>query len=199
MERLVRYLAFDGTGVRCDFGLHFDVPSPSPLARHCQARIGEFLFPCSLGPYAHTVILSKRSTSSRWILTGFALLALSSLLTFYNLTSEGYLSQSGFKDEAQLLLSTMAALFAAGGWWFLCQIVAKDSAQKVLLTKADVLLGLQFSASCIGLLFSSGPAIRMNRFSAPYWINALGFAVGAGGFFLASYRLNKLDLTTGDS
>ena len=169
------------------------------LARHRQARFGGFHLIVSVEPYAHTVILSKRLTSSRWIFTGFALLALSSLLTFYNLTSEGYLSQSGVKGDAQLVLSMMLALFAAGGWWFLHQIVARDSAQKVLLAKAYLLLGLQFSASCIGLLLSNSPAILINRFSAPYWIDSLGFAVGAVGFLLASYGQNKLDLRARDS
>ncbi|MHB1089120.1 MAG: hypothetical protein ACYC19_10220 [Acidimicrobiales bacterium] len=131
---------------------------------------------------------SKLTTSGRWIFTGFALLALSSLLTFYNLASQGYLSNSSFNGDAKLALSTIVALFAAGGWWFLSQIEAKDSKQHALHAKAYVLFGLQFSMSCIGLLLSNGPVIFIDRFSAPYWINSLGFGVGAVGFFLASFR-----------
>lgn len=167
--------------------------------RRCQTQIGEFLFTIHADPYASTVILSKLPFSSRWIFSGFALLALSSVITFYNLASQSYLSQSGFNNDAQLVLATISALLAAGGWWFLCQLGAKDSAQKSLLAKAYGLLGLQFSASCIGQLLRAGSVIPINRFSAPYWITALGFGVGAIGFFLTSYTLNKFDPMATDS
>jgi hypothetical protein len=82
-------------------------------------------------------------------------------------------------------------VFAAAGWWFLCQLEAKDSAQKSLLGRAYVLLGLQFSASFVAQLLRTGGVIFIDRFSAPFWITALGFGVGASGFFLASITIWK--------
>ena len=149
--------------------------------------------------YASNVITSKLPISSRWIFTGFALFALSQVITLYNLVSEGYLGQSGFNNGAQLVLATISILFAAGGWWFLCQLGAKDSGQESLLAKAYLFLGLQFTASCIGQLLRASSVIFINRFSAPYWITALGFGVGSIGFFLSSYALKKVDLTATDS
>ena len=75
----------------------------------------------------------------------------------------------------------------------------KDSAQKSLLVKAYVILGLQFSASCVGQLLRAGHVIFIDRFSAPFWITALGFGVGAVGFFLATFTIGKIDLVPSDS
>ena len=75
----------------------------------------------------------------------------------------------------------------------------QDSAQKSLLAKAYVVLGLQFSASCVAHLLRTGSVIFIDRFSAPFWITALGFGVGAFGFFLASFTIGEIDLTPSDS
>ena len=76
---------------------------------------------------------------------------------------------------------------------------AKDSAQRSLLAKAYVVLGLQFAASCAAYLLRAGHVIFMDRFSAPFWITALGFGVGAVGFFLTSFTIRKIDLVPSDS
>ena len=127
------------------------------------------------------------------------MLALSTAISSYNYVSPSYLGGTGFSTYAQLVLETLSALFAAGGWWFLCQLEAKDSAQKSLLAKAYVVLGLQFSASCVAYLLRAGGVIFIDRFSAPFWITALGFGVGAAGFFLASFTIGKIDLMPSDS
>jgi hypothetical protein len=133
------------------------------------------------------------------IFGGFALLALSTAISSYNYVSQSYLGGTGSSTYAQLVLATLSALFAAGGWWFLCQLETKDSAQKSLLVKAYVILGLQFSASCVGQLLRAGHVIFIDRFSAPFWITALGFGVGAVGFFLATFTIGKIDLVPSDS
>ena len=143
--------------------------------------------------------LSRYQLSRRLIFGGFSLLALSTAISSYNYVSPSYLGGTGFSTYAQLVLETLSALFAAGGWWFLCQLEAKDSAQKSLLAKAYVVLGLQFSASCVAYLLRAGGVIFIDRFSAPFWITALGFGVGAVGFFLASFTIGKIDLMPSDS
>ena len=143
--------------------------------------------------------LSRHQLSRRLIFGGFGLLALSTAISSYNYVSPSYLGGTGFSTYAQLVLETLSALFAAGGWWFLCQLEAKDSAQKSLLAKAYVVLGLQFSASCVAHLLRTGGVIFIDRFSAPFWITALGFGVGAFGFFLASFTIGEIDLTPSDS
>jgi hypothetical protein len=133
------------------------------------------------------------------IFGGFGLLALSTAISSYNYVSPSYLGGTGFSTYARLVLETLSALFAAGGWWFLCQLEAKDSAQKSLLAKAYLVLGLQFSASCVAHLLRTGVVIFIDRFSAPFWITALGFGVGAVGFFLAAFTIGEIDLTPSDS
>lgn len=127
------------------------------------------------------------------------MLALSTVISSYNYVSQSYLGGTGFSTYAQLVLETLSALFAAGGWWFLCQLKAKDSVQRSLFAKAYVVLGLQFSASFVAELLRAGHVIFIDRFSAPFWITALGFGVGAVGFFLASLTIWKIDLVPSDS
>ncbi len=143
--------------------------------------------------------LSRHQLSRRLIFGGFALLALSTVISSYNYVSQSYPGGTGVSTYAQLVLETLSALFAAGGWWFLCQLGAKDSAQRSLLAKAYVVLGLQFAASCAAYLLRAGHVIFMDRFSAPFWITALGFGVGAVGFFLTSFTIRKIDLVPSDS
>ena len=142
---------------------------------------------------------SRQTFSRRLIFGGFALLALSMVISTYNYLSQTYLGGTGASTYAQLVLATLSALFAAGGWWFLCQLKTEDSAQKSLLVKAYVVLGLQFSASCIGQLLRAGHVFFINRFSAPFWIDALGFGVGAAGFFLTSFMVNRVEPVSTDS
>jgi hypothetical protein len=145
------------------------------------------------------VTLSRHQLSRRLIFAGFAILALSGVITFYNLASQSYLSESGFSNDAQLVLATLSALFAASGWWFLCQLETKDAAQKSLLAKAYLVLGLQFSASCIGQLLRASHVIFVDQFSAPFWVTAIGFGVGAVGFLLTASALKRFDPLSTDS
>ncbi|GEM_PF-1343809 len=149
--------------------------------------------------YASTVTMSRHQLSRRLIFGGFALLALSTAISSYNYVSQSYPGGTGFSTYVQLVLETLSALFAAGGWWFLCQLEAKDSAQKSLFAKAYVVLGLQFLALCVVQLLRAGHVIFIDRFSAPFWIAALGFGVGAVGFFLASISIRRIDLMPLDS
>jgi len=167
--------------------------------RHDRSTIDEFPFSRRVDSYASTVTLSRHQLSRRLIFGGFALLALSTVISFYNYVSPSYLGGTGYSTYAQLVLETLSALFAAGGWWFLCQLEAKDSAQKSLFAKAYLVLGLQFAASCIGQLLRAGHVIFIVRFSAPFWITALGFGVGAVGFFLASFTIREINLVPSDS
>lgn len=139
------------------------------------------------------MIRSEPQLSRRLIFGGFAILVLSGVVTFINLTSQNYFSESGSKNDVQLVLATLSGLFAAGGWWFLCQLNARDTTQQSLLAKAYVGLGLEFSASCVAQLLRSGHVIFIDRFSAPFWLTALGFGVGATGFFLTAFSLKKVD------
>jgi hypothetical protein len=142
---------------------------------------------------------SRHQLSRRLIFGGFALLALSAVISFYNYLSQSYPGGNSTNTDAQIVLYALSALFAAGGWWFLCQLETKDSAQKSLIAKAYGLLGLQFSASCVAHLIGAGGVIFIDRFSAPFWITALGFGVGAVGFFLAPLTISKVELAPSDS
>jgi hypothetical protein len=132
------------------------------------------------------------------IFGGFALLALSAVLSTYNYVSPGY-PGTGFSNDAQAFLSMFSSLFAAGGWWFLCQLEAKDSVQESLITRAYVFLGLQFVASCVAQFLRARGVLFIDRLSAPYWLTGLGFGVGAAGFLLAAYTIRRVDEVAADT
>ena len=143
--------------------------------------------------------LSKLQLSRRLIFGGFALLALSTAITAYNLLSQSEPSGIDVSTYAQLVLETLSSMFAAGGWWFLCQLQAKDSVQHSLLSKAYVVLGLQFSTLCIAHLLTANGVTFIDRLTAPYWITCLGFAMGAIGFFVTSHMTRSFDIVPVES
>lgn len=167
--------------------------------RHLRNRVGEFPFtirPCS---YAANVTSLRRRLSSRLIFLGFALLALSTVIFISRLLGQGVYGEPGYRWDAQLVLEMLSPIFAAGGWWFLCQLDAKDSVQKSLLAKAYLVLGLQFSASCTVQLLQVSSATFASTYIAQFWAATLGSGVGAVGFFLASHAVAKVDFTITDS
>ena len=141
----------------------------------------------------------KRQLPRRLIFLGFALVALSDVILFSKLLNQGVYFEPGYRWRAQLLLEMLGPIFAAGGWWFLSQWQAKDSVQASLLEKAYLLLGLQFSASCIAQLMEAGSTIFKYPFTGQFGLATLGFGVGAVGFFMTSREVAKVNFTTTDS
>ncbi|MHB1089119.1 MAG: hypothetical protein ACYC19_10215 [Acidimicrobiales bacterium] len=100
---------------------------------------------------------------------------------------------SSYRWEVQLVLEMLSPVFAAGGWWFLSRLEARDSVQKSLLAKAYLILGLQFSATGMIEVLQLRSAIDKGPFSTEFLSAILGCAVGAVGFFLASRAVVKVD------
>lgn len=101
-----------------------------------------------------------------------------------------------YRWEFQLVLDMLAPIFAAGGWWFLCRLEAKDPEQKSLLAKAYLLLGFQFLALGSIELLQFSPPIHKVSFVAQIMSGAIGSAVGAVGFFLSSRAVAQADLVS---
>ncbi len=147
-----------------------------------------------LQSYDATVGTSKRRLSSRLIFLGFTLIALSTVIFVVRLLSQRVYDIPRYRWYIQLVMEMLAPIFAAGGWWFLRQLEAKDSEQKSLLAKAYLLLGLELSASCIVQLLQFSTTIFADPFIAQFWLVTLGTASGAVGFFLASNVVATVDL-----
>ena len=141
-----------------------------------------------------TVLIARRL-----IFAAFALLALSTLITTYNVLRPGPVG-GGFNNTiVQLWLVSLSTLFAAAGWWYLSQWRPVDAAQRSLLAKAYVLLGLQFSSALVARIVMSNGVTFINRMSAPYWITVFAFAVGAVGFFVTAFSNRSADVAQTDS
>ncbi|MHB1210408.1 MAG: hypothetical protein ACYC1I_11995 [Acidimicrobiales bacterium] len=141
---------------------------------------------------------SKRLLSSRLIFLGFTLIALSTVIFVARLLSQRVYGVPGYRWYVQLVMEMLAPIFAASGWWFLRQLEAKDSDQRSLLAKAYLLLGLEFSASCIVQLLQISSALFADPNAAQFWPATLGSGIGAVGFFLASRVVATVDLATVD-
>lgn len=141
---------------------------------------------------------SKQRLSRILIVLGFTLVALSTVIFITKLLSQRIYGESSLRWHSQFIVQMLSPIFAAGGWWFLSQLEARDSAQRPVLAKAYFFLGLQFSASFIGELIQWGSPNFRYPSSAQFWTATLGFGVGAIGFFLGSRVIARVDLTMSD-
>jgi len=137
--------------------------------------------------------------SRRLIFGAYAILALSTAIATYNFLSQSGPGGIGASFDSQMILDFTSTIFAASGWWFLCQLQAKDAVQRSVLSKAYLFLGLEFSALCIVHLLTGSGVVFVDRQSAPFWITSLGFAVGAIGFLSTSYSTRTSDIAPVDA
>ncbi len=173
--------------------------SPSARGQSWCNRIGEL--PVTNHPHSYdaTVTSSKRQLSSRLIFLGFALVALSTVIFIARLLSEKVYYLVGFHWYIQVVMEMLAPSFAASAWWFLRQLEATDSKQRSLLAKAYLLLGLQFSASCVVQLLQFTSTLYVDPYIAQFWLVTFGSGIGAVGFFLASHVVSRMDVATSDT
>lgn len=126
------------------------------------------------------------------VLLGFALVVISSVITYVQgVTSFGYSFASfrGFFAPVTDLLIPVAALAA---WWWLSQLRALDTRQLSLLQKGFYALAFQQLLNFFLFLFIVTPFRSFGGFwiEAALWLQGVGGAVTAFGFFLLSRTLS---------
>lgn len=150
--------------------------------------------------YASKMVRTTPTPANRLILTGYLILALSSLVSFINnVRLSHFFDRTDFRFLVQVFLSPVAALATALGWWFLCRLEAQDSRQQSLFAKAYAGLGVGFAVSCIIQLSEANTVIFGDTYSWPFWLTLVGFGVGAAGYFLTASAMAKSKLVSTDA
>jgi len=126
-----------------------------------------------------------------WVVLGFALTALGSVVNMVQLVNHGYLSQGSFRADIQLIALPLASLAALWAWWMLSKVATLVSDHDVLFRGAFI--GLMVESLCIcaeyvNLLWSTP---NFNQFNIPIWIQGLGSLVTAVGFSLMSLAFSN--------
>jgi hypothetical protein len=133
----------------------------------------------------------RKRIAQLWIVVGFALVALGGIVSFAVLVSNNYFGQGDFRAVLQLFVVPLSSIAALWAWWFLSKIATVESAHAQLFKKA--FLGLSLQNICLGLVYIDVLSVspRIDQFTSSQWLEALGMASSAVGFFLMSREFSN--------
>lgn len=145
-------------------------------------------------------VTDKKNIARGWVITGFALTTLGSIVNVIQLLNHGYLSQ-GFRSDIQLFAVPLGSLAALWAWWMLSKIATLVS--DFNSTFRSAFLGLMVASLCLCVVYVNllWSAHTFSQFTWPFWLQGLGPLVTAMGFFLLSLTFSssvKLDALTSD-
>lgn len=139
-----------------------------------------------LGRGYGVAVTDKKRYARVWIVVGFALTAVGSILNMINLLSHNYLGEGNFRADLQLVALPLGSLVALWAWWLLSKIATLETNHAPLFRKA--FLGLTIQSLCVGveymnlLWFGNG----LNQYTWSFWLQGIGSVVTALGFLLMS-------------
>jgi len=137
------------------------------------------------------MMASKIELSRRWV--GLGLLALL-IGTITNLVGFGSaLLHLGAREELQLFLNPLSALFDVVGWWYLISLRARDARQNALLRRGFLALALQNTVLGAGLLLRDTGIVFVTWRSAQFWLTIVGYAMAAIGYSVGFTCRRSLD------
>jgi hypothetical protein len=137
-----------------------------------------------------------RDRSIQFIVAGFVITALGSLVEFVNLWSNDALLQNSQYDVSYVAF-LLAPFAAIGGWWYLSQLRVDEESQRVIIRRGFYFFALELILGSVGTtvsLIAESAGIISLRYLIPNWASAVGGAVAAVGFLLRARRLGN----TGD-
>ena len=133
------------------------------------------------------------STTSYWrrpsrilIFTGFAVMALASLVTLRDALASHYYTFADPRGALQLFTPPLASLFAAAAWWLLCHFDAATRLQQSTLARAYLWFGLATGVGTVQQVISISQISAVTRAPGELWLNAAGSLIATIGFILAS-------------
>jgi hypothetical protein len=125
------------------------------------------------------------------VVAGFALSAMSAVITYFRSDfSNGY-SFTSFRGIVSPLLSPLLMIAAVFAWWWLSKVIAADDRQLVLLKKGFYALAVQYSLYCALYLTVLLPPRLFGDFwtTTQLWLVAMGAIVTSTGFIVLSRSL----------
>ena len=138
--------------------------------------------------------LSIPTSTRRWILVGFALVALSGIVQFFQNVRSGIFGQGDFRFVLEVVLQPFSGVFAAAGWWFLSQLEATDARQRQLISRGFAVLGAQFASLAAATLCYFWSVDFSSSLQWASWIDMIGCAVTAAGLLATSVLVRGASL-----
>ena len=137
----------------------------------------------------------KKRIAQTWIVVGFTLVALGSIVNFGVLVSNNYFGEGNVRADLQLFLGPISSFAALCAWWFLGKIATLESTHAPLFKKAFLGLSLQFA--CLGVSYVNLLWMRpgLDKYTTSTWLLTLGVASSAIGFFLMSREFSNKEIS----
>jgi hypothetical protein len=133
----------------------------------------------------------KKQVAQAWIVTGFALVALGAIVNFAVLVSSNYFGEANGRADLQLFAVPLSSLAALWAWWFLSKIATVESAHAPLFKRAFLGLSLQNICLCLVFVDVLSVSAGLDKYTASLWLQVLGQASSAVGFFLMSQEFSN--------
>jgi hypothetical protein len=136
-------------------------------------------------------VTDKKQFARAWVVAGFALTTLGSIVNFIELINNGYLSQGSVSADIQLFALPLGSLAALWAWWMLSKIATLTSDFASLFRSAFIglmIVSLSLCVEYVNLLWSTP---SFSEFIWPFWFQAVGSFGTAVGFLLLSLAFSR--------
>jgi hypothetical protein len=125
-----------------------------------------------------------RRVARAWIIAGFSLLFVGTVVGTAVLISNDYLGEGNARADTQLFLQPVGALAALIAWGVLSQLTVADASDVRMFRRAFVALGVWMFASAFSEANFLWSEPRFNEFTSQLWIDLLGSVVAVVGFLV---------------
>jgi cytochrome bd-type quinol oxidase subunit 2 len=130
--------------------------------------------------------------SSRYIVTGYTIVALGALINFLNLWSGRDLWSMSSRYDVEVVANLFSIFATLGGWWFLSQLNSDDERQRTVIRRGFFFLASEQVLAGVSIsVFAAGEHTAGFRYYAPMWAPAVGGVVAAIGFLIGAVRLGS--------
>lgn len=139
-------------------------------------------------------VSDKKRYARAWVVAGFALTALGSIVNMIQLLDHGYLSEGSFRADVQLVVLPLGSLAALWAWWVLSKIATLISDHASLFRSAFIGLMVESLCLCVEYVNLLWSTPSLSQYTWPLWIQGFGSVATAVGFLLMSLAFsNRLD------
>ncbi len=126
-----------------------------------------------------------------WVIAGFSLTALGSIVNLVVLVDHGYLDQGSVRADVQLIVLPLGSLAALWAWWLLSKMTALISDHASLFKSAFIGLMVESLFLCLYYVTVLWSWQGLVQFTWQLWMQAFGAGATAVGFLLMALTFSN--------
>jgi hypothetical protein len=134
-----------------------------------------------------------------WVVTGFSLTALGSIVNFIQLLNNGYLGQDSVSADIQLFALPLGSLAALWAWWMLSKIATLVSDFALIFRSAFIALMIGSLCLCVEYVNLLWSTPSFSEFIWPFWFQGVGSFGTAVGFLLLARAFSTEEIVNKSS